>query len=97
MLTPSTQGNYLTYPSPFADPPAPVLAYFPASALPPDPTARFADLFLTRPKWKAEDINPFLADIVVDRKDRDKMLLKHARASTDADGTWYTARAKYNG
>lgn len=35
-----------------------------------------------------------MADIVVDNKERDKLLLKYARAITDAEGVWYTARAK---
>ncbi|KAI0344567.1 hypothetical protein BDW22DRAFT_1060919 [Trametopsis cervina] len=70
------------------------LLYFPASELPEDPAARFTDLFLARSRWKAEEITPFLADIVVDNKDRDRLLLKHARAITDVDGVWYTARAK---
>ncbi|GLB33888.1 putative sister chromatid cohesion protein Dcc1 [Lyophyllum shimeji] len=73
------------------------LTYFPTSLLPIDPAARFADLFLTRSRWKAKDITPFLADIAVDSKERDKLLLKFARATTDADGVWYTARAQYNG
>ena len=74
-----------------------VLTYFPSFQLPIDPAARFTDLFLTRPRWKADEISPFLADIVVDAKERDKFLLKYARAITDAEGIWYTARAKYNG
>lgn len=65
--------------------------------MPPDPAARFADLFLTRARWKAEEIAPFLADIVVDHKERDKLLLKYARAITDSEGVWYTTRARYNG
>jgi len=55
---------------------------------------RFADLFLTRGRWKAEDIKPYLSDIAVDTKDLDKLLLKYARALTDKDGSWYTARAR---
>lgn len=70
------------------------LVYFPASSLPADPAARFADLFLTRTRWKADEITPFLADIVVDNKDRDRLLLKYARAVTDSEGVWYTARVK---
>ena len=91
------QGNYLTVPSPFSDPPMPLLAYFPASELPVDPAQRFTDLFLTRQRWKAGEIAPFLSDIVLDHKERDKLLLKYARAVTDSEGVWYTARAKYNG
>ncbi|KAJ7228583.1 sister chromatid cohesion protein Dcc1 [Mycena pura] len=69
-----------------------MLTYFPSSDLPVDPSSRFADLFLTRPRWKAEDIVPFLSDIAVSSKDRDKLLLKYARAITDSQGLWYTKR-----
>ena len=91
------QGNYLTVPSPFSDPPMSLLAYFPAAELPVDPAQRFTDLFLTRQRSKAEEIAPFLSDIVLDHKERDKLLLKYARAVTDSEGVWYTARAKYSG
>jgi sister chromatid cohesion protein DCC1 len=70
------------------------LSYFPCSELPIDPAMRFADLFLTRARWKAEDIAPYLSDIAVDKKDLDKLILKYARALTDKDGLWYTARAR---
>lgn len=73
------------------------LNYFPASALPIDPAARFNDLFLTRARWKHEDIVPFLADIAVSSKERDKLLLKYARTTTDSQGIWYTVRVQYNG
>jgi hypothetical protein len=47
---------------------------------------RFADLFLTRERWKAEHIKPYLSDLTVDNtKDHDKLLLKYARALTDKD------------
>ncbi|KAA1476803.1 hypothetical protein DENSPDRAFT_807700 [Dentipellis sp. KUC8613] len=85
-------GNYLASTSPFTA--ARQLSYFPRAELPTDPGARFADLFLTRARWRAEDITPFLVDIVVDAKSRDKLLLKYARAQTDKEGTWYTARAR---
>ncbi|RPD63626.1 hypothetical protein L227DRAFT_591615 [Lentinus tigrinus ALCF2SS1-6] len=90
-------GNYLVSIDSLSEPPKTLLAYFPSSELPVDPWARFAELFLARPRWKIEEIAPFLADISVDAKERDKLLLKHARAVTDPDGIWYTARAKYNG
>ncbi|RDB22606.1 Sister chromatid cohesion protein DCC1 [Hypsizygus marmoreus] len=73
------------------------LTYFPASSLPVDPARRFADLFLTRSRWKGTDISPFLADIAIDSKERDKLLLKFARATINTQGVWYTARAQYNG
>lgn len=64
--------------------------------MPVEPGARFTELFLARPRWKGNEIAPFLADIAVDSKERDKLLLKHARALTDPQGIWYTGRAKYN-
>jgi len=73
------------------------LKYFPASALPVDPAARFAELFLTRPKWHADEIAPFLSDIAVNSKERDKLLLKYCRAISNTEGVMYTARAQYNG
>ncbi|CDO77688.1 hypothetical protein BN946_scf184969.g39 [Trametes cinnabarina] len=93
---PLLSGNYLTSKDTLSDPPIPLLTYFPSSALPVEPGARFSELFLTRPRWKADEIAPFLSDIAVDSKERDKLLLKHARAITDSEGIWYTARAKYN-
>ncbi|KAI0743367.1 sister chromatid cohesion protein Dcc1 [Daedaleopsis nitida] len=90
-------GNYLTSIDSLSIPPKTLLTYFPSSELPVDPGARFAELFLARPRWKTDEIAPFLADISVDAKERDRLLLKHARALTDSEGIWYTARAKYNG
>jgi sister chromatid cohesion protein DCC1 len=58
---------------------------------------RFADLFLTRERWKAEHIKPYLSDIAVDTKDLDKLSLKHARTLTEKDGSWYAARARWVG
>ncbi|TRM67715.1 sister chromatid cohesion protein Dcc1 [Schizophyllum amplum] len=86
-------GNCITTSS--LDTSAERLRYFPSSALPVDPAARFGELFLTRAKWKGDDIAPFLADIAVDSKERDKLLLKYARAMTTPEGIWYTARAQY--
>ena len=73
------------------------LRYFPSADLPVDPAARFSDLFLTRKKWKGEEISPFLSDIAVNSKERDKLLLKYCRTVTEPDGVRYTARAQYNG
>ncbi|KAF8913973.1 sister chromatid cohesion protein Dcc1 [Gymnopilus junonius] len=73
------------------------LKYFPALDLPVDPAARFSDLFLTRAKWKGEEISPFLSDIAINSKERDKLLLKYCRTVTEPGGVRYTARAQYNG
>jgi hypothetical protein len=40
---------------------------------------QFADLFLTRERWKAEHTKPYLSDIVVDTKDLVKLLFKYSR------------------
>lgn len=71
-----------------------LLTYFPRSSLPTDPPALFADLFLTRSKWKADDLIAFLHDVAVDGKERDRLLLKYARGISEKDGMWYTARAR---
>ncbi|THH18790.1 hypothetical protein EW146_g2256 [Bondarzewia mesenterica] len=89
---PLLSGNYLSSTSPFTS--DLLLSYFPRAELPSDPSARFLDLFLTRTRWQADDIAPFLSDIAVNTKERDKLLLKYARALTDKDGVWYTARAR---
>lgn len=89
------QGNYLVTSSFVGD--TNTLTYFPSSSLPVEPAPRFADLFLTRERWRSDDIAPFLADIAVNNKERDKLLLKFARATTDSTGVWFTARAQYNG
>ncbi|KDQ53546.1 hypothetical protein JAAARDRAFT_197354 [Jaapia argillacea MUCL 33604] len=85
-------GNYLSHP-PLT---SPSLTYFPSSSLPPDPSTRFSDLFLTRPRWRAEDLYPFLEGVAVDGKERDKLLLKFARAvgGGDGEGVWYSSRGK---
>lgn len=87
------QGNYLRHPS---DVSGASLSYLAAPTLPTDPAARFAELFLTRSRWKSDEIEPFLSDIAVNSKERDKLLLKYARAMTTPEGTWYTARVGYN-
>ncbi|KIM75108.1 hypothetical protein PILCRDRAFT_688558 [Piloderma croceum F 1598] len=91
---PLLSGNYLS--TSFPDTHPKTLTYFPSSSLPLDPPSRFSDLFLTRPKWLAADIAPFLADCAVDKKERDKLLLKYARATTEGTGkeVYYTARGK---
>jgi sister chromatid cohesion protein DCC1 len=71
------------------------LRYFSAISLPTDPVARFGDLFLTRPRWRQEDIIPFIEGITVDSKDRDRLLIKFTRSTKDKDGTvWLTATFK---
>ncbi|KAN0090893.1 Sister chromatid cohesion protein Dcc1 [Tylopilus felleus] len=86
-------GNYLRNTS---DVSGATLSYLAASTLPTDPAARFAELFLTRPRWKSDEVVPFLSDIAVNSKERDRLLLKYARTVTTPKGTWYTARVGYH-
>ena len=92
IVDPGAQGNYLVSTKPQSQPPLDQLTYFPSSELPIEPLARFNDLFITRNRWKAEEIRPFLNDIAIDRKERDKLLLKYARTVTAPDGTYYTPK-----
>jgi len=71
------------------------LTYFPSSELPVDPAQRFADLFLTRSRWRRDDIAPFLQEIAINSKERDKLLLKYCRTISDTQGAWYTSRTQY--
>jgi len=87
------QGNYIEYDVLGSD--VVSLKYFPAAALPVDPAARFSDLFLTRSMWTAAEIVPFLTDIAINAKERDKLLLKYCRAVSDVQGVKYTARVQY--
>ena len=38
---------------------------FPVEALPKEPVARFAALFIARPEWKIKDLNPYLEGLQV--------------------------------
>ncbi|KZT62015.1 hypothetical protein CALCODRAFT_463443 [Calocera cornea HHB12733] len=80
------------------EPPSKALVYFPHTALPATPAARFADLFLARPRWLSEDMEPFLKGLPGgDSKTvRDALLVKFARKSEAENGTvWWSTRANY--
>ncbi|KAG8728721.1 hypothetical protein FRC11_010341 [Ceratobasidium sp. 423] len=90
-------GNYLSTPTLHTKcgEPSNTLLYYPRSTLPTDAAQRFQTLFLTRPKWKVEDIGIYLEDIAVDKKERDRLMLKYTRQITEPDGVWATARVRY--
>ena len=48
---------------------------YPRAELTTDPAMRFAGVFLTRERWKAELIKLYLSNMTVDTKDVDKILL----------------------
>ncbi|OCF39547.1 sister chromatid cohesion protein DCC1 [Kwoniella heveanensis CBS 569] len=76
--------------------PSPLITHFPLSQLPLNPAQRFADLFLTRPRWRPEEIIPFLRGLTRDgdTKERDKLVQKFVRVVKEKDGTasWYPRR-----
>ncbi|WVR06521.1 hypothetical protein IAU60_003552 [Kwoniella sp. DSM 27419] len=94
------EGEYLLDPPPpaltsFASP-SPLVTHFPLSALPLVPATRFTDLFLTRPRWRPDDIIPFLKGLTRDGdvKERDKLVQKFVRVVKEKDGGvwWYPRR-----
>ena len=81
------------------DPPSgsispPLIVSFPVHALPLHPPTRFADLFLTRPRWRPEEIIPFLRGLMRDgdTKERDKLVAKFVRVVREKEGTWWYPR-----
>ncbi|KAK4685625.1 sister chromatid cohesion protein DCC1, partial [Tremellales sp. Uapishka_1] len=94
-----TKGEYLLDPAPpshFTSS-SPILTPFPSSTLPLHPPTRFADLFLTRPRWRPEDMSPFLKGLTRDgdQKGRDKLVVKFVRVVKEKDGGiwWYPRRS----
>lgn len=90
------KGEYLLTdppPSTFAQA-GPLLSYFPAHSLPAHPPTRFADLFLTRPRWRPDDMAPFLRGLYRegDSKARDKLIAKFVRVVKEKDGSWWYPR-----
>ena len=63
------------------------IVYFPSSALPLEPLARFQRLFAVRPRWQHSDIVPYIRDIAASDIHLDSLLLKHTRPFTDPQGT----------
>ncbi|KIR58492.1 sister chromatid cohesion protein DCC1 [Cryptococcus bacillisporus CA1873] len=92
------EGEYLLSPPPpsalsFASP-SPLISYFPLASLPLQPAERFAELFLTRQRWRPEEMAPFLRGLTRDgdSKSRDKLVAKFVRIVKEKDGTWWYPR-----
>ncbi|CAG0886050.1 unnamed protein product [Cyprideis torosa] len=71
----------------------PVIWYFPSWSLPELPQRRFQVLFEEKPEWTADEIRPYLQDIVSPSVSADKLLLKYARMFKTNEVKMY--RAKY--
>ncbi|OWZ73922.1 hypothetical protein AYX14_00647 [Cryptococcus neoformans] len=92
------EGEYLLSPPPLSalsfTSPSPLLSYFPLASLPLQPAERFAELFLTRQRWRPEEMAPFLRGLTRDgdNKGRDKLVAKFVRIVKEKDGTWWYPR-----
>lgn len=73
---------------------SPIITSFPLHALPLQPAIRFADLFLTRARWRPEEMIPFLKGLYRDgdNKERDKLVTKFVRVVKDKEGSWWYPR-----
>ena len=67
---------------------------FSRHTLPLQPAVRFADLFLTRSKWRPDDMGPFLRGLTRDgdTKERDRLIAKFVRVVKDKEGVWWYPR-----
>ncbi|WVQ65574.1 uncharacterized protein L199_003752 [Kwoniella botswanensis] len=98
------EGEYLLSPKPLttaskssSSSSSSLILHFPMSSLPLQPSERFSDLFLTRSKWRPEEILPFLKGLTRDGdvKSRDKLVQKFVRVVKEKDGSmwWYPRRS----
>ncbi|WVQ85058.1 hypothetical protein IAT38_007222 [Cryptococcus sp. DSM 104549] len=93
------EGDYLISPAPpttlsSSTKPSKTLSYFPLSQLPTQPALRFADLFITRPRWRPDEMAPFLKGLTRDgdTKERDKLVVKFVRVVKEKEGVWWYPR-----
>ncbi|WVQ73401.1 hypothetical protein IAR50_002973 [Cryptococcus sp. DSM 104548] len=92
------KGEYLANPPPAsalaAGTRCPLLTYFPLSSLPLQPAPRFSELFLTRTRWRPDEMTPFLKGLTRegDKKERDKLVVKFVRVVKEKDGIWWYPR-----
>jgi sister chromatid cohesion protein DCC1 len=69
------------------------ISYFPESKLSLLPQTRFKELFGAKPKWRLNEIKPFLKDLLGPGVTEEQLLLANSRISTGADGSkLYSAR-----
>jgi sister chromatid cohesion protein DCC1 len=73
---------------------SPTITPFPLHTLPLQPAIRFADLFLTRARWRPEEMTPFLKGLYRDgdNKERDKLITKFVRVVKEKEGSWWYPR-----
>lgn len=93
---PLLSGSYLLTdppPSAFAAP-CQIIRYFPTHTLTTHVATRFSDLFLTRPRWRPDEMSPFLRGLHPegDTKARDKLIAKFVRVVKEKDGAWWYPR-----
>lgn len=95
------QGNYLLTPVPISfttTASSPIISPFFVHTLSTDPATRFGDLFLTRSKWRPDDMKPFLRGLTPDgdQKGMDRMIVKFVRvvkeSAKEGGGVWWHPR-----
>eukprot|EP00002_Diphylleia_rotans_P020010 TRINITY_DN3878_c0_g1_i1.p1 TRINITY_DN3878_c0_g1~~TRINITY_DN3878_c0_g1_i1.p1 ORF type:complete len:370 (+),score=83.84 TRINITY_DN3878_c0_g1_i1:76-1185(+) len=72
--------------------PEKIVRYFPCSSLPEDPRLRFQALFHSRPRWPAEEIIPYISDLVGGKGSIESLLLKFTRNALVDGRRYYFAR-----
>ena len=58
-----------------------VLRYMPSLSLPPVPHARFKFLFDVKPKWRFEEIQPYVLDLLAPAQTTEQLILKYSRVN----------------
>ena len=77
----------LVDPDPDSPDAPPTVRYFPERELSPHPGTRFKELFAVRPRWRLEDLTPFITPLVGPSQSKDDLLLSHTRSTAMPDGT----------
>jgi len=68
------------------------IRYFPSSLLPDTPIERFIELFKVRAKWKFNEIEPYLTNIVDPGDTIEQLLAKYTRVNQTPNGKIYSSR-----
>ena len=95
ILTPYEKGDFLlNLPLSTTSHLGATIVPFSNHSLPLHPATRFADLFLTRPRWRPDEMAPFLRGLTRDgdTKERDKLVAKFVRVVKEKGGVWWYPR-----
>jgi len=68
------------------------IKYFPSTTLPDTARDSFIELFKVRPKWKYDEIVPYLINIVDPGSTIEQLLAKYTRINQTPQGKIYSSR-----